>query len=79
MLRNKWSCSRIGYNATLSACVDVGSSPTLTAKKKIMFGWPSGLRQQTVNLPRKLISSIGSNPIPNAKMVRYSSDLRGET
>lgn len=32
-----------------------------------MFGWPSGLRQQTVNLPRKLNSSVGSNPTPNAE------------
>ena len=31
-----------------------------------MFGWPSGLRQQTVNLPREMSTSIGSNPIPNA-------------
>ena len=32
-----------------------------------MFGWPSGLRQQAVNLPREMSTSIGSNPIPNAR------------
>ena len=31
-----------------------------------MFGWPSGLRQQTVNLPREISTSVGSNPTPNA-------------
>lgn len=32
-----------------------------------MFGWPSGLRQQTVNLPREISTSVGSNPTPNAE------------
>lgn len=31
-----------------------------------MFGWPSGLRQHAVNVPREISTSVGSNPTPNA-------------
>ena len=58
----------------VSESTDIGSIPI--GSSEIMFGWPSGLRQHTVNVPW-VNTTVGSNPAPNAKYGDVAQIVRG--